>query len=231
MERPIDRWGGKAATSKAKPRPHPPYALRSSPTTTQATGCTMSSQLRGASSSPVSKRRADVIDMSFESDGDSVVDMTLDSEDVMDTDVVIKPRQKDPRRPYVTRERKAAKYDSLPPDMLDALAISDDDAADAARVESEVDLFYANPYKYVHIAHPSLDAADGADAADDGVDPPLSEQQQEVLKRCMEGTNIFFTGSAGTGKSVLLRALIKALKERSGGDNVAVTASTGMAAL
>jgi ATP-dependent DNA helicase PIF1 len=31
----------------------------------------------------------------------------------------------------------------------------------------------------------------------------------------MEGRNLFFTGSAGTGKSVLLRAIIKALSERS----------------
>ncbi|BEJ16842.1 hypothetical protein CspHIS471_0602430 [Cutaneotrichosporon sp. HIS471] len=62
------------------------------------------------------------------------------------------------------------------------------------------------------------------------LDPPLSEQQQDILKRCMAGDNIFFTGSAGTGKSVLLRALIRSLKARGSGD-VAVTASTGMAAL
>ncbi|WWC93163.1 uncharacterized protein L201_008131 [Kwoniella dendrophila CBS 6074] len=45
-------------------------------------------------------------------------------------------------------------------------------------------------------------------------DPPLSSQQQEILRRIMNGENFFFTGSAGTGKSVLLRAIIKAFKER-----------------
>lgn len=169
--------------------------------------------------------------MSFESDGDSVVDMTLDSSDDDPDDIVKTRRSHAPRRAYVKRERKSARYDTPPPDMLDALDISDEDAADAARVETEVDLFYANPYKYVHLAHPNVDAAGDADAADDGVDPPLSEQQQEVLQRCLEGANIFFTGSAGTGKSVLLRALIKALKNKPGGGEVAVTASTGMAAL
>jgi Cdc6-like AAA superfamily ATPase len=45
-------------------------------------------------------------------------------------------------------------------------------------------------------------------------DPPLTEQQAEILERILNGENIFFTGSAGTGKSVLLRAIIRAFKER-----------------
>jgi ATP-dependent DNA helicase PIF1 len=35
-----------------------------------------------------------------------------------------------------------------------------------------------------------------------------------VLKRILKGENVFFTGSAGTGKSVLLRAIVKAFEER-----------------
>lgn len=62
--------------------------------------------------------------------------------------------------------------------------------------------------------------------------PPLSPQQQEVLDRILQGENIFFTGAAGTGKSHLFRAIIKALRSSKGGaKQVAVTASTGMAAL
>ena len=60
----------------------------------------------------------------------------------------------------------------------------------------------------------------------------LSPQQKEVLDRILRGENIFFTGAAGTGKSHLFRAIIKALRGSIGGARqVAVTASTGMAAL
>lgn len=80
----------------------------------------------------------------------------------------------------------------------------------------------------------------------------LSIEQQQVLGMVLnQGKNIFFTGSAGkgsrpvalaladhilrmkgTGKSVLLREIIAALRKKFVGkeDSIAVTASTGMAA-
>lgn len=61
----------------------------------------------------------------------------------------------------------------------------------------------------------------------------LSEEQRKVLNLVTEETkSVFFTGSAGTGKSVLLREIIKTLrvKNKSQPDRVAVTASTGLAA-
>lgn len=78
--------------------------------------------------------------------------------------------------------------------------------------------------------------------APDNEEPALSLQQSRVLERVLNGENIFFTGSAGTGKSVLLRAIIKAVKkkdletamargETSSEESMAVTASTGVAAL
>ena len=57
----------------------------------------------------------------------------------------------------------------------------------------------------------------------------LSSEQEYVLQRALEGESLFYTGSAGTGKSVLLRSIIKALKHKYQ-DGVAVTASTGLAA-
>lgn len=60
--------------------------------------------------------------------------------------------------------------------------------------------------------------------------PELSEEQQRVLNMVVTGKkSLFFTGSAGTGKSVLLRAIIDTLGQRYG-SGLAVTASTGIAA-
>lgn len=61
----------------------------------------------------------------------------------------------------------------------------------------------------------------------------LSDEQKHVLKAVIEkGKSMFFTGSAGTGKSVLMREIIKKLRDkyRKEPDRVAVTASTGLAA-
>lgn len=49
-------------------------------------------------------------------------------------------------------------------------------------------------------------------------------------KVIQEKKSVFFTGSAGTGKSVLLRSLIAQLKEKYTPGQIAVTASTGIAA-
>ena len=61
----------------------------------------------------------------------------------------------------------------------------------------------------------------------------LSDEQKKVLTLVSdERKSVFFTGSAGTGKSVLLREIIKVLREKykREPDRVAVTASTGLAA-
>lgn len=61
----------------------------------------------------------------------------------------------------------------------------------------------------------------------------LSEEQRKVMNLVAEDTkSVFFTGSAGTGKSVLLREIIKTLrvKYKTQPDRIAVTASTGLAA-
>ncbi|KAJ7655719.1 hypothetical protein DFH06DRAFT_992481 [Mycena polygramma] len=57
----------------------------------------------------------------------------------------------------------------------------------------------------------------------------LSQEQTQILKLVQEGSSVFYTGSAGTGKSVLLREIIKTLKKKhsKAADAVAITASTG----
>lgn len=54
----------------------------------------------------------------------------------------------------------------------------------------------------------------------------MNEEQQIVFKSCLSGKNVFFTGSAGTGKSFLLRKIISSLPP----DGTVATASTGVAA-
>jgi hypothetical protein len=56
--------------------------------------------------------------------------------------------------------------------------------------------------------------------------PQLSEEQMLVLEEIMFGKNIFFTGSAGTGKSTLLKEIIRRLPR----DTTFITAATGVAA-
>jgi len=55
----------------------------------------------------------------------------------------------------------------------------------------------------------------------------LSEQQLRALDLVLKGKSIFFTGSAGTGKSTLLMRIIEILPQKT----TFVTAATGMAAI
>ncbi|SSD61583.1 related to ATP-dependent helicase RRM3 [Saccharomycodes ludwigii] len=60
----------------------------------------------------------------------------------------------------------------------------------------------------------------------------LSREQQKVVDYIInDKLNIFYTGSAGTGKSVVLRTVIEKLKSIYGRDAIAITASTGLAAV
>lgn len=59
----------------------------------------------------------------------------------------------------------------------------------------------------------------------------LSKEQEYVISQIVDqNKNIFYTGSAGTGKSVVLRELVNRLVRKYGGSTVGVTASTGLAA-
>jgi ATP-dependent DNA helicase PIF1 len=128
------------------------------------------------------------------------------------------------------------------------------DSRSAKQPKLTIDAFFS-PKVSVRVGS-GLNGVNG-DVEDKMLDVVLSEEQVRVLRMVVdEGKNVFFTGSAGTllciflihakgrcidgdavdlagtGKSLLLRAIIMALKKKhkSKLEAVSVTASTGMAA-
>lgn len=61
------------------------------------------------------------------------------------------------------------------------------------------------------------------------VEPILCQEQQEVVDLIMAGYNVFYTGSAGCGKSTVLKSFVPKLREQ--GKTVRIVAPTGKAAL
>lgn len=59
--------------------------------------------------------------------------------------------------------------------------------------------------------------------------PVLCQEQQEVVDCIMAGHNVFYTGSAGCGKSTVLKTFVPLLREQ--GKTVKIVAPTGKAAL
>ncbi|XP_010275115.1 PREDICTED: ATP-dependent DNA helicase PIF1-like [Nelumbo nucifera] len=73
-------------------------------------------------------------------------------------------------------------------------------------------------------------AAAAAAVAAAPVEVPWTNQQLQVLKAVAEGKSVFITGSAGTGKTILLKRVVEVLKQLHTRKSVFVTASTGVAA-
>ena len=61
------------------------------------------------------------------------------------------------------------------------------------------------------------------------VSPSLCTEQLRLIELILSGVNVFYTGGAGTGKSTVLRALVKKLQQR--GRHVQVVTPTGISAL
>jgi ATP-dependent DNA helicase PIF1 len=59
----------------------------------------------------------------------------------------------------------------------------------------------------------------------------LTDEQNLIIETVLKGKSLFFTGSAGTGKSFLLRTLIKILEDKKSDLKLFITASTGIAAV
>ena len=59
----------------------------------------------------------------------------------------------------------------------------------------------------------------------------LQAEQQAAVEACLQGRNVFLTGSAGVGKSVTLGRIRSALEEKHGADGVVVASPTGISAI
>lgn len=59
--------------------------------------------------------------------------------------------------------------------------------------------------------------------------PPLVPEQQQVVDLILAGCNVFYTGSAGSGKSTILKSAVRQLQQR--GKRVKIVAPTNLAAL
>lgn len=60
-------------------------------------------------------------------------------------------------------------------------------------------------------------------------EPPLCKEQADLVDLILSGKNVFYTGSAGCGKSTVLKSFVKKFRER--GKQVDIIAPTGRAAL
>ena len=60
-------------------------------------------------------------------------------------------------------------------------------------------------------------------------EPVLCEEQANLVELILNGANVFYTGSAGCGKSTVLKAFVKKLRDR--GETVNIIAPTSRAAL
>jgi len=114
--------------------------------------------------------------------------------------------------------------------------------ADATKPVDTDDLFIddTDPQKALAEASGGLDfkalserqqTYDKAKLADEQPVIQLSPEQERICTAAQVGHNILITGSAGTGKSVLLRELRRRLDTDGFGGRFVVTASTGIAAI
>lgn len=64
----------------------------------------------------------------------------------------------------------------------------------------------------------------------DSTEAKLTSEQEYIKKLVLQGSNIYFTGPAGTGKSYLLQKLIILLQEKHGKKRVGITSTSGIGA-
>lgn len=80
----------------------------------------------------------------------------------------------------------------------------------------------------MHVEEDLVRLSDGAMSVPND-EPNLVPEQQHVVDLILQGHNVFYTGSAGCGKSTILKAFVRQLQNR--GKRVKIVAPTNLAAL
>ncbi|KAF2789471.1 hypothetical protein K505DRAFT_93473 [Melanomma pulvis-pyrius CBS 109.77] len=83
--------------------------------------------------------------------------------------------------------------------------------------------------KFVHVTRTPTKATNSSDDIVPITEPVLCQEQADLVDLIMSGRNVFYTGSAGCGKSTVLKSFVKRFAEM--GLRVNIIAPTGRAAL
>ncbi|KAH3674545.1 hypothetical protein WICMUC_003222 [Wickerhamomyces mucosus] len=164
--------------------------------------------------------------------GADISNQPLEQSTQLDMREMLYPKMSDYENRYKVIDVPKSIIDSMPPPKpkfkLDDPSVNK--GKRKSKANSELLLMTQKP-NLTNSAH-SKAKVPGIQNAPKTVQPfSLSEEQQHVAELVLQGSSLFYTGSAGTGKSVLLRSLIKRLKQKYRGEGeVAITASTGLAA-
>jgi hypothetical protein len=102
--------------------------------------------------------------------------------------------------------------------------------------EERLQQYYAAQHADLGIAYsgavniqPLAEARNNQSRPEVKIEPDLCPEQQALADLILEGKNVFYTGSAGCGKSTVLKAFVRDLK--AAGKEVRIVAPTGKAAL
>ena len=136
------------------------------------------------------------------------------------------------KRPRVELEvATASRLNTLHEDKLSVLPVTPSRAPSSSSSKSSEDAFEEMVLTNTSLSKIASAATRQPQHIEQGDDAELTlmPEQQRVIDKVMSGENVFFTGSAGTGKSTIMRHLIRVLKSK--GKKVDIIAPTGRAAL
>lgn len=138
----------------------------------------------------------------------------------------VKNEPKDQKDESIAKDNSSPEY-ARTFDIIDLTSLNETSMNEETQEEKQPSTI--EPQSSNFLLFPAL-IASNSQVHDEFKSVKLAPEQEEILKEILAGKNVFFTGSAGTGKTFLLRYAIKKLKEQTLDGIVAVTASTGVAA-
>lgn len=138
-------------------------------------------------------------------------------------------RPRPPASTYVApRSLQPPLYSSQPPKPSETDAVDRKNLAASRLVKPPPTDLQSSPALQLPLCS-TLPPPDATVSSKGVAEPPLHPEQARVVDCIMEGRNVFYTGSAGTGKSTVLKAFVQSLKNVGKHDDI--VAPSGIAAL